>query len=24
MITGEHIAARHDSTIRPPDASEMF
>jgi acetolactate synthase-1/2/3 large subunit len=24
MITGEHIAARHASTIRPPDASEMF
>jgi acetolactate synthase I/II/III large subunit len=24
MITGEHIAARHDSAIRPPDASEMF
>ena len=24
MITGDHIAARHDSTIRPPDASEMF
>jgi acetolactate synthase-1/2/3 large subunit len=24
MITGEHIAARHSSAIRPPDASEMF
>jgi acetolactate synthase-1/2/3 large subunit len=25
MITGDHITARHDSTtIRPPDASEMF
>jgi acetolactate synthase-1/2/3 large subunit len=24
MITGEHITARHTSTIRPPDASEMF
>ena len=24
MITGDHIAARHASTIRPPDASEMF
>jgi acetolactate synthase I/II/III large subunit len=24
MITGEHIAARHASKIRPPDASEMF
>lgn len=24
MITGDHIVARHDSTIRPPDASEMF
>jgi acetolactate synthase-1/2/3 large subunit len=24
MITGDHITARHTSTIRPPDASEMF
>ncbi len=24
MITGDHIAARHESAIRPPDASEMF
>jgi acetolactate synthase-1/2/3 large subunit len=24
MITGDHIAARHDTTISPPDASEMF
>jgi acetolactate synthase-1/2/3 large subunit len=24
MITGEHIAARHQTRIRPPDASEMF
>jgi hypothetical protein len=24
MITGEHIATRHASAIRPPDASEMF
>jgi acetolactate synthase-1/2/3 large subunit len=24
MITGDHIAARHQSAIRPPDASEMF
>ena len=24
MITGDHISARHKSTIRPPDASEMF
>jgi hypothetical protein len=24
MITGEHITARHQSRIRPPDASEMF
>jgi len=24
MITGDHIAARHATTISPPDASEMF
>jgi acetolactate synthase I/II/III large subunit len=24
MITGEHIAARHENKIGPPDASEMF
>ena len=24
MITGEHIASRHQTKIRPPDASEMF
>ncbi len=24
MITGDHIAARHERAIRPPDASEMF
>jgi acetolactate synthase-1/2/3 large subunit len=24
MITGEHIVSRHETRIRPPDASEMF
>jgi acetolactate synthase I/II/III large subunit len=24
MITGEHITSRHQTQIRPPDASEMF
>jgi acetolactate synthase-1/2/3 large subunit len=24
MITGDHIASRHKTEIRPPDASEMF